>query len=64
MLLERRAVVDPRIVAEHLVAVLQCGQCVVEWWRSDGFDAREGVGDNFVLSRIVPYVCRELGDKV
>jgi hypothetical protein len=32
--------------------------------RSDGLDAREGVGDNVVLSRNVSDVCRELGDKV
>jgi hypothetical protein len=29
-----------------------------------GLDAREGVGDNVVLSRDVPDVCRVLSDKV
>jgi hypothetical protein len=34
------------------------------WWRSDGFDARESVSDNVVLSRCVSYVGRELGYEI
>jgi hypothetical protein len=49
---------------ELVVAVLRCGQCVFSCWRSDGLDAREGVGDNVVLFRNVLDVCCELGDKV
>jgi hypothetical protein len=49
---------------KHVVAVQRCGQCVVEWWRSDGLMARESVGDNVVLSRDVSYVSRKLGYKV
>jgi hypothetical protein len=37
--------------SKFLVAVLRCGQCVVRWWLSYGFNARESVGDNVVLSR-------------
>jgi hypothetical protein len=31
---------------------------------SDRLDMREGIGDNVVLSRNVPDVCYELGDKI
>jgi hypothetical protein len=48
--------------SKFVVAVLGCGLHVVGWWRSDGFD--ESVCDNVVLSRYVPYVCRELGYEV
>jgi hypothetical protein len=50
--------------SEFGVAVLQCGQCVLRWWRSDRLEATEGVSDNVVLSRNVTDVSCELGDKV
>jgi hypothetical protein len=61
----RRAVVDPQDCSELVVDVLRCGQCFVGWWRSNRFDAREGVGNNAVVSRnVLPYACSELGEKV
>jgi hypothetical protein len=40
------------------VGVLQCGQRFVQWRHSDGFDAREGVGNHIVLTGNMFDVCR------
>jgi hypothetical protein len=50
--------------SKFVVAVLRCGQCVVRWWRGDGLNARESVGDNVVLSRYVSYIGGKLSDEI
>jgi hypothetical protein len=50
--------------SKFVVALLRCGQCVVGWWRSDGFDAGESVGDNAVPPRNLSYVGGELGYEI
>jgi hypothetical protein len=36
----------------------------VRWWRGDGLNARESVGDNVVLSRYMSYIGGELRDEI
>jgi hypothetical protein len=49
---------------KFFVVVLCCGQCVVGYWRGDGLDAGNSIGDDVVLTRDVAYICRELRDIV
>jgi hypothetical protein len=56
--LEPQGVARRQKSSKFVVAVLQCGQCVVRWWRGDGLNARESVGD-VVLSSNMSYICGE-----
>jgi hypothetical protein len=38
-------VVRRQVCSKLEVTVLQCGQCIVGWWRSDRFEARESFSD-------------------
>jgi hypothetical protein len=63
LLLEPQGGVRCQKCSKFVVAVLRCGQCVVGWSRSNGFDAMESVG-YIILSRYVTHVCGELGYEV
>jgi hypothetical protein len=47
-----------------VVGVLRCGLWIVGWWRSDGLEAREIVGDDAVLSMYVSDIGCELGYEI
>jgi hypothetical protein len=36
----------------------------VRWWRGDGFNPRESVGDNVVLARYMWYIGGELSNEI
>jgi hypothetical protein len=36
----------------------------VGWWSSDGFDAKESIGDNVVLFRDVVYISGKLDNEL
>jgi hypothetical protein len=50
--------------SKFVVAFLRFGQCVVRWWRGDGLNARESVGDNVVLSIYMSYIGGELSNEI
>jgi hypothetical protein len=64
MFLEPQCSLPCQECLKFFVVVLCCGQCVVDYWRSDGLDAGKRVGDDVVLIRDVTYICRELRDIV